>query len=253
MRNFATMSVAAVLGGFALSALNPFDNSAKAIESKQKPVLELFTSQGCSSCPPADALLRKYIARGDVIALSLAVDYWDRLGWKDTFGSPAHSARQRAYARGRGDGEVYTPQMVINGRSHAVGSNAGSIDRVLSRTNTKLNASRVALSAKLSGDNLVIHIGNAHAGNSAKSANVILALVQDRGRVNIKRGENSGRQISYHNVVRDLQQIGSWHGKGKTLRLAGSKFKNSCCESVVVMLQQTQGGPILAAAQLRIR
>jgi hypothetical protein len=89
---------------------------------KSPPVLELFTSQGCSSCPAADALFKAYAARRDIVALSMPVDYWDYLGWKDTLGSPKFSRRQRDYAKQRGDGQVYTPQVVVNGRTHVVGS-----------------------------------------------------------------------------------------------------------------------------------
>lgn len=237
---------------FLFSTLHLSAAGANAAGSVQKPVLELFTSQGCSSCPPADALLQRYIKRGDVIALSVAVDYWDRLGWKDSFGSAENSRRQRDYADGRGDSEVYTPQMVINGRAHAVGSRAGAINRALDLTGSDYQTSRVAISVKFDRDTFVVHLGKAKNSRNANSGNVVIAMVQDVGRVDIKRGENSGRQISYHNIVRKFQQIGTWDGQAKTLRIPRNELQSSCCQSVVVLLQDSRRGSIFSAAQVRL-
>ena len=124
----AAASAGALVVGSASTA-----NAGKASNTAATPVtvIELFTSQGCSSCPTADALLESYADRPDVVALTLPVDYWDYLGWKDTLASPKFSARQRTYAKARGDGRVYTPQVVINGLQHAVGSSATDIDRAI--------------------------------------------------------------------------------------------------------------------------
>ena len=116
-----------LLGGMSSTAIAQTD-TAESSRPSFKVVLELFTSQGCSSCPPADALLESYTKRDDVIALSVPVDYWDRLGWKDTFASREFTLRQQEYASARGDGQVYTPQIVVSGSAHVVGSSRSSID-----------------------------------------------------------------------------------------------------------------------------
>ena len=118
---------------------------ASQAEFQPKTVLELFTSQGCSSCPAADALLKSYIQRPDVIALSLAVDYWDYLGWKDTLADPAFAKRQKYYSKMRGDGRIYTPQIVVNGLAHANGAHAAEIDHAIAKTSGKLAGERVAV------------------------------------------------------------------------------------------------------------
>lgn len=239
------------------AALFAFVGQVGAAESEvgsgRKRVIELFTSQGCSSCPPADALLESYKARSDVIALSFPVDYWDRLGWKDTFGSRENSDRQRAYARGRGDGEVYTPQVVVDGRAHTIGSVRSSIDGVLSNTRTEVEAERVALKSVLEDGHLNLSVGAARSPGKVRSGVVLLAAVMDSGTVNIGRGENSGRKITYHNVVRSLRSIGTWDGSGQRLRVALTEAERSCCSSAVVLIQQSAGGPILAADQIRIK
>lgn len=216
-------------------------------------VLELFTSQGCSSCPPADALLERYKARSDVIALSLPVDYWDRLGWKDTFASRENSDRQRAYARSRGDGEVYTPQIVINGRAHVIGSVASSIDRAIAGMDAEVRSARVAIAAGLQDGALVVDVGGARRAEERAAASIVVALVQDRGTVSIERGENAGRKVTYHNVVKAFRKVGSWSGSPAKLRVPLAGIDSSCCTTAVVMLQQENAGPILAASTVRIR
>ena len=136
-------------------------------------VVELFTSQGCSSCPPADAFMGELIKRREVIALSLNVDYWDYLGWRDTLASPEYSRRQRQYALHRGDGKVYTPQMVINGRAHVVGSRKGAVLRALSET----GRTRVAMSMREEGDEVVVEIGDKPAGMTVTDATIWIAMI----------------------------------------------------------------------------
>lgn len=245
---------AMVVGLMSLAtAVLAHDDAAAESVAPRKRVLELFTSQGCSSCPPADALLETYKSRGDVIALSLPVDYWDRLGWKDTFGSRNNSNRQRAYAVSRGDGQVYTPQIVVDGRAHVIGSVASSIDHVMGRTRPSVEASHVALNASVENDAVVIAVGAAQTAVAGPAANVVLAAVQDRGTVAIGRGENAGRTITYHNIVRSMRTVGAWHGSSARLRVPLTDVERSCCSSVVVLVQQGTSGPILAAEQARIR
>lgn len=225
---------------------------AAAQATSAKVVLELFTSQGCSSCPPADALLEFYTKRNDVIALSVHVDYWDRLGWKDTFASRQHTQRQHEYASARGDGQVYTPQVVVGGKFHVVGSSRSAIDGAIVAAKAGLRDSQVTLSAHFEDDVLVVQVGGATAGAAISNARVLLAVVQDAGTVSIRRGENADRTIIYHNIVRALRTIGAWAGTPSTLRVVKSEYSVAGTQSLVVMLQNGAGGPIINAAQIRI-
>ncbi|PPD29359.1 MAG: DUF1223 domain-containing protein [Hyphomicrobium sp.] len=246
-------TLTALVFGTALAGSGASSVHAEAAASRAVTVLELFTSQGCSSCPPADALLETYKTRDDVIALSLPVDYWDRLGWKDTFAKSQYTDRQRDYARARGDGEIYTPQTVVNGRTHVVGSSARAIDREIAATGPQNKQSRIALKLELKGGDLIVDVGKANSASVPNEAHILLLAVQDSGKVAIGRGENSGRQITYHNVVRDLKQLGPWRGQPLSLRVPGADLVRSCCETAVVILQQGKGGPILSAAKIDIR
>ncbi|MDA7946494.1 MAG: DUF1223 domain-containing protein [Hyphomicrobiaceae bacterium] len=220
-------------------------------EPEQKAVIELFTSQGCSSCPPADKLLGKLARRDDVVALTFPVDYWDYLGWKDTLASPAFSARQRAYAKSRGDGEVYTPQVVVDGVSHAVGSRPSEVRQAIARSKRKLRNARVPLKLRTEGDSLVITVGAAPQGARVKPATVWLALVKKAETVKIARGENRGRTITYHKVVRDMTPIGQWTGKRVVIKLPKHHLQNRDADGCTVLLQQDTAGPVLAAVEMK--
>ncbi len=215
-----------------------------------KAMIELYTSQGCSSCPPADKLLGKLAERSDVIALTFPVDYWDYLGWKDTLASPAYSARQRAYAKARGDGQVYTPQVVIDGSSHEVGSHASAITRAISRSRKKLKNARVELTMHTEGDTLIITAGAAPEGERIKPATIWLALVKKSQAVKITRGENRGRTITYHRVVRHLTPIGHWKGEKVSIKLPKEHLQNSDTDGCTVLLQEDMAGPVLAAVEM---
>jgi hypothetical protein len=227
-------------------------SGAAAQATSAKVVLELFTSQGCSSCPPADALLESYTKRDDVIALSVPVDYWDRLGWRDTFASRDHTNRQRDYASARGDGQVYTPQVVISGRSHVVGSSRSAIDGAIAAAKTALRDSQVPLRVHFEDGALIVQVGGAPVGATISDARLLLAVVQDAGTVSIRRGENANRTVTYRNIVRSLKVIGAWAGTPSTLRVAKSEFSVAGTQSLVVLLQNGTGGPIMNAAQIRI-
>lgn len=213
-----------------------------------KSVIELFTSQGCSSCPPADALLKHYAERTDVVALSLPVDYWDYLGWKDTLASPRNSQRQRAYAKSRGDGAVYTPQVVVNGVAHVVGSRAGEIEAAIAKTDRAFQDHQVPVRFWREGSALVIQTGEAPPGMPAKEAIVWLAVVQKTVDVPVKRGENSGRTLTFYNVARELTPVGTWNGKPIMIRLALAALMRPDTEACAVLLQQGEAGPIIGAA-----
>ncbi len=207
-------------------------------------VIELFTSQGCSSCPKADALLAKYAVRSDLIALSLPVDYWDHLGWKDTLANPKNSARQKRYVKALGSGNVYTPQMVINGIAQAIGSHKADIDKAIAETSKRLNASRVAVSAANSDNRVVVEIGE---GKAVAPATIWLVVVSPQVDVQIKRGENRGRVLTYHNVVRDIAPVGMWSGKSMRIELPASVMTKAG-DRCAVLLQGDDGGRILGAA-----
>ena len=206
-------------------------------------VLELFTSQGCSSCPAADVVFKSYTARRDVIALSMSVDYWDYLGWKDTLASPKFSSRQRTYAKRRGDGQVYTPQVVINGRDHVVGSSRGDIEQALKANAGK--ASAVTLKAALAGGTITIDI--APAAESVPEMTVWLAVVQGEVQIDVKAGENRGRKLTYFNVVREMIPAGMWSGPATTIRHQAAALSGGANDRFAVFVQSGSGGPIVAA------
>ena len=201
-------------------------------------VVELFQSQGCSSCPPAEANVNALAGRPDVLALSFAVTYWDQLGWKDTFGSPAWTARQWDYARRAGRAQVATPQVIVNGSAAIVGSNQAQ----LADTVRRAGAPRGGPAISVSGDTLVLG-----AGSRSSAAGVWIVRYDPRTvDVPIRAGENGGRTLPHRNIVRALMQIGTWSGKAEKLRLPGAVAGLA----TAVLVQDGTGGPILSAAKL---
>lgn len=219
-------------------------------EHPHKGVIELFTSQGCSSCPPADALLKDYADAHDVIALSFAVDYWDYLGWKDTLALPRNTERQRAYAKARGDGAVYTPQIVVNGVKHVVGSSKEQIDKALESGWPRFATAQVPVRFWMQNGALLIQTGAAAQGQLVKDATIWFAVVKKSVEVPIGRGENSSKSITYTNVVRELTPVGVWTGKPVMIRLAMHSIMRPDTEAAVVLIQQGEGGPIIGAAAM---
>ncbi len=212
-------------------------------------VVELFTSQGCSSCPPADEILGKLKLRDDVIALTFPVDYWDYLGWKDTLASPAFSKRQRDYAKARGDRQVYTPQMVINGRIHVVGNREKAVE---SGIKTVASDESVKLSMWEDGDAIRVSadVNNAAKSPSSGKATLWLVLFKGAETVKIGRGENSGSTIVYNNVVRQMTPIGMWEGKSMNITLPKLQFLAAGYDGCVVLLQRDNTREIIAAAMM---
>lgn len=208
------------------------------------PVLELFTSQGCSSCPAADALFKGYASRRDLVALSMPVDYWDYLGWKDTLANPKCSKRQRAYAKGRGDGQVYTPQMVINGRAHVNGAAKGEIEAALKASRGQ--PAGAAIKAFVADGLITIDL--AAAPLKPVDATVWIAVVQAEALVEVRAGENRGRNLTYYNVVRDLVPVGMWNGSPASFRQQVATLSANVGDQHAVMVQNGIGGPIVAAA-----
>lgn len=216
----------------------------------EKPiVVELFTSQGCSSCPPADAYLGELTKRKDVIALTFPVDYWDYLGWKDTFASPANTKRQRTYALRRGDRQVYTPQMVLNGRTHAVGSRRQKVETGIARLQKKPDPDWVPIEVSVKNDTVLVS-APAQPNAENRSATLWMALYTNESSVNIRRGENSGRKVVYHNVVRQMIPLGRWSGKSLEVRLPKSDVMGPGYDGCAVLLQVNGTGPIIGAASL---
>ena len=209
-----------------------------------KAVVELFTSQGCSSCPPADKLLKTYVDRKDVIALSFPVDYWDYLGWQDTYASQMNTQRQRAYARARGDGSVYTPQAVVNGISHFVGSSKSKIDDCIKRDLQKgLGASQVPMRFSHEGDQFVVETGPTKKDLKENQLMLWIIAVQKSGTVNISRGENSGHKFTYYNIVRGMTPIGSWDGTPKTIKVSAKTVFKPHADTYLALLQKGSSGP----------
>jgi hypothetical protein len=211
-------------------------------------VLELFTSQGCSSCPPADALLQKFTQRRDIVALTLPVDYWDYLGWKDTLASAKHTRRQREYSKQRGDGRVYTPQVVVDGMFHVNGSSERDILAAIEKAAAKLTQRKVPVKLSHADKQVVIEVGNAPDGSVWREATVWLALIQKQASVEVPRGENRGRTLTYFNVVRDLTHVGMWAGKPETFRFEAKVLKQPNVEGCAVLVQSSASGAVIGSA-----
>jgi hypothetical protein len=210
--------------------------SHAAARAEPRAVLELFTSQGCSSCPPADKLLGEFAKDPKVVAISLPIDIWDYLGWKDTLALPGHSVRQRAYAKMRGDREVYTPQIVVNGSMHVLGSDHDAIERMIAQTdrNPLVMSLPVLLSA---GDgDLTVTVKAAH--NENVDAEVWLCPVARAIAVSIGRGENRGHTLTYHNVVRGWRKLGEWSGADSTWRVPIADIRNGDVDAAAVLVQE---------------
>jgi len=208
-------------------------------------VLELFTSQGCSSCPAADRLLGSLARKPDVVAVSLPVDYWDYIGWKDTLASPIFTARQKAYAAALGGRHVYTPAAIVNGLADAIGSDGEAIERAIATTRGRDNA----LTLRIKLVDLAGHLSIEVPAGAGGPAGVLLLRVLRARTVQIGRGENAGRSVTYTNVVRAIKQLGEWTGSPMSIEVAAPRGDD---EGYVVLLQRgapDRPGAILAAAK----
>ena len=211
---------------------------------RPKAVVELFTSQGCSSCPPADALLTSLADQEDVVALAYHVDYWDYVGWKDTFGEADFSDRQRAYAQSWGSSRIYTPQMVINGVKGVVGSRRGEVHGELDRASLPL-----PIDVTEDGDMLMISIP---PDQTLQNAVVWLVTYIDRADVAIEKGNNAGKTMAYTQVVTGRQVAGVWeYASGANIKLPIPEMLSHGSTGIAVIVQQEHDGlpgPILGAA-----
>ncbi|KXF79540.1 hypothetical protein ATN84_04295 [Paramesorhizobium deserti] len=217
-------------------------------------MVELFTSQGCNSCPPADALLSDLAKRNDVVALAFHVDYWDYLGWRDTLASPENTARQTAYRNAMKGSMIYTPQVILNGRAQVNGNNAAAIRSGIARMSDAPGGLTVPVSiTRLDGERIVIEAGS--GPKPAAPVHLIIAYFDDKAIVPIKGGENSGRSIIYRNAVRDIETIGMWDGKPLRVEIPASELAKKKASGCAVLLQEVSDdsrlGPILGASMLR--
>jgi hypothetical protein len=232
--------------------------SAKADPRAVEPraVVELFTSQGCSSCPAADKLLSELQSDPSFIPLSLAIDYWDYLGWKDTLALPGHTKRQRAYSQMRGDREIYTPQAVINGVLQAIGSDRSQIENAVTQSYNGASVQShnipsplsVPVKVTVADERVSVTIP---ARDEALGSEIWLCPVIAQVSVGIARGENRGRTITYTNVVRRWIKLGTWNGKGETFTVPVDAIKLDGIDAVAVILQtgsSNQPGAIIGAS-----
>jgi hypothetical protein len=197
-------------------------------------IIELYTSLGCNSCPPADALLAELAQREDVVALSLHVDYWDYLGWADPFAAPEHARRQKKLAKLRGERMVYTPQMVIDGRVAVVGSDHAGVAAAVALAQGHAHAAEVSFAAE--GEEVVARI------DAPEPVEVELTyMIYDHPReVTVRGGENEGLSISYVNVVRGMMPLGAWSGRQGEWRLP----LPSDAKGAVLILQDRSGAVV---------
>lgn len=206
-------------------------------------VVELFTSQGCAACPPADAFLRDLAARDDVLALSLHVDYWDYIGWTDTFGSPAHTARQRGYARARGQKMIYTPQVIVGGTDDVIGTHRTDVIDLID-AHLAQRPGDVSIEVTRDGGAVRLH---ARAAQPLAQPLVVQRLqILPEATVHITRGENAGRVAHDVNVVTGIERVTDWDTRTPlTLTMPAPTTG-----ATVILLQQEAYGPIAAAARI---
>lgn len=232
------------LFGLAVLAISVPAAQAESVHLRPKAVVELFTSQGCAQCPPADAMLTSLAERGDVVALAYHVNYWDYIGWEDTFGDQSFADRQRAYAKSWGSSRIYTPQMVVNGAKGVVGSRRDEVQEAVDGASLPL-----PVDVERDGDMLKVDVP---AHSSLGNATVWLVTYLDRAEVAIENGDNAGKSMVYTRVVTDRQVLGMWEAH------TGAEFKLPLPEVLgdhnggfaVVVQQERKGLPglILGAA-----
>ena len=248
MRFLIIAAVAAML-----HPLTGLTGTANAAEVRQaRGVVELFTSQGCSSCPAADRLLDEISTSDDTLALGWHVDYWDYLGWKDTFGDPANTARQRAYARSFGERQIYTPQAVINGRIHVVGSRRNAVLDGVKKFAGSPEGLLVPIEASADDGMLKVSVP---LSPQARGATLWMVYYNDREAVDVERGENRGKRITYTNIVRDIEMIGMVKDRALQTEFQLADMQRRGFDSCALILQKTTKhgtpGPIVGAAFIR--
>lgn len=245
------LKILILIAVFAATAVS--QGAAREEEATKRPVLvELFTSQGCSSCPPADRLLQDLGRQPDIIAISWPINYWDYLGWADTFAEPQFTERQKAYQQTLNRHYVYTPQMVIDGRQDIVGSKEAEV-------RTALKSARAAkvdvpVSLRREGGQLIVALGDAADGAAdtatAAPATVWLVHLRRHAAVTVEKGENAGRRLEYAHVARAIRKIGEWQGAAQTITIPETDLWVKGSDGCAVIVQEGAVGPVLGAAQL---
>ncbi|WP_370435751.1 DUF1223 domain-containing protein [Microvirga sp. TS319] len=221
-----------------------------AFAEPPRAVVELFTSQGCSNCPPADALLVEYSQKPDIVALSFPVNYWDYLGWKDTLAHAEFTHRQKDYAHARSDRQVFTPQMIVNGKKSCIGSDRAQIEKAIQTT--AKGRSTLPVDIALTEQNGMIIVSITEIAEVAhREAEVWVLPVLRSQTVPIERGENKGRTVTYANVVRGLKRIGEWHGGSARFELPAEAARSGADGYVVLLQAEEDDKPsvILGAAK----
>ncbi|CAN5199468.1 DUF1223 domain-containing protein [soil metagenome] len=237
LRLFGAIGAAAASSAVIAIAAAAAPGMAMAADRAHPVVVELFQSQGCSSCPPANANVLALSNRPDILALSFQVTYWDNLGWKDTFASPQYTDRQWEYARGFKHAQVYTPQVVINGRADVVGARSGEIEQAIARADRGPSGPAV----EIAGDRVTVQ-----GGRAGRPADVWLVRFDPNVvQVPIRAGENGGRTLAHKNVVRELVRLGDWDGASRSFTLPAGRSDLA----VAILVQDGRGGPIIAAAR----
>ncbi len=227
-------------GALSSASAQAVDPTVKTAAEARPVLLELFTSQGCSSCPPADAVLRELSGRSDVLALGFHVDYWDYLGWVDPFASPVFTARQHGYAQRRGF-QVYTPQLVIDGQSAMVGSRRGQAeDEILSAARRKLTAP-----AAISREGQMVKLSLGKTAEAGAIGDIWLISFDRELATTIRGGENGGKRIVYPNVVRSIRKLGDW--SNEPLELNEILKADERGERLALVVQE-RGGRVWAVA-----
>ncbi len=217
---------------------------ATASAQTRPAVVELFTSEGCSSCPPAEAYVGELAKRADVLPLTLHVDYWDGLGWHDRFGLPKAVQRQRAYAVAFRLSSVYTPQVVIDGREDFVGSDRASIGRALT-----FHRHGVAVALSVRDGEILVDVG----AQAIRAASDVVLLAYRRTAVSpIDRGENAGHTINEYNIVRDFRSLGRWNGLRRQYHARLDSLPRDATDAAV-LIQPLPQGPIIGAASVALR
>ena len=219
--------------------------------AEPRAVVELFTSQGCSSCPPADKIIGELARDPSIIALSMPIDYWDYLGWKDTLADSRFSARQKAYSRMRGDRNVYTPQVIVNGSAQVIGSDRAKIDGAIGDTRKSDGVMSVPVSITLAGKQVTVSVAASTKGPAASHGEVWIGSVSQAVPIAIGRGENRGQQVTYYNVVRNLLKVGDWNGASGSWTVPLENISREGIDAAVVFVQngsRDKPGVMLGAA-----
>lgn len=219
-------------------------------------VVELFTSQGCSSCPPADKVIGELAKDPSVIALTMPVDYWDYLGWKDTLADARFSARQKAYAQMRGDRDVYTPQVVVNGETQIIGSDSGGIRQAIEDSGNAAPVMPVPVSMTVSGQQVKVSVAAADTALAGTHGEVWICSVSRAVPIAVGRGENKGRDLTYYNVVRNWLKVGDWTGAAASWMVPLENVARDGVDAAVVYVQdgnRDRPGAMLGAAYANLR